>query len=823
MANIYDYRGNVIDLDTNKIENLMNTAIAYATELISGGHGGHVVINRDGEGKPQQIYILDTENTATARNVWRFDENGLSHSHVGYYGPYNDIALTPDGKINASMITTGELNADLLTTGTIIDATGENFWNLITGQLQISGNARIGNNTFNNTINELVSSVNNYTDTKFDDYSSAFNGIVSGLQNQIDGQIESWYYDYQPTLNNIPASNWQTEEDRKKHQGDIFYWQSTGYVYRFTKLYGQWQWKIVEDSQITQAIAAAQEANQIANSKMRVFTSTPYPPYNLGDLWVQGIDGDILKCIRSKAVNQNFSLADWAKASKYTDDSSFQNWLSGDFSTIIAGIEEGLADQKISTYYQAVDPSLEWSTPEQMDLHQGDIWFNSSEYGTGYYRWSGRVWQEIQAAPSAEFIEIIENKADIYTSSTVPAFAKEGDLWFRGPNYPIYTYVNGQWLEYNKYTDNSELVSWINNEYQADLEIIQGQIDRKAETWYQADDPALYYQWDSDQKQKHYGDLWYCTSNGKTFRYNGVTWIEQEVPQQIFDAIDGKAQVFIQDPNAEDPDDQHPSPPYNARDLWVQGADGDILICVQSRAQGDQFDEDDWVYASKYGALIDAIGQQLDNKVNTYYSSSNPMSDWDVSEYQDHIGDLWCDPTLNVISVFNGTSWDAQTSGDIPQEIFDKLDGVSQIFTQVPPATPTVPYYVDDIWIQGANGDMMKCIHARTAQEQYNAADWVKATKYDKGQDAINVIIDSSAGNVFLKKDITTTLTCTVIKGNGTDITNRVTSFHWIKKNADGTVDTSWNRNLAGNTITLTEADVNSKAIFVCEVQFQEE
>ena len=217
MANIYDYRGNIIDLDTNKIENLMNTAIAYATELISGGHGGHVVINRDNEGKPQQIYILDTENTATARNVWRFDENGLSHSHVGYYGPYNDIALTPDGKINASMITTGELNADLLTTGTIIDATGENFWNLITGQLQISGNARIGNNTFNNTINELVSSVNNYTDTKFDDYSSAFNGIVSGLQNQIDGQIESWYYDYQPTLNNIPASNWQTEEDRKKH------------------------------------------------------------------------------------------------------------------------------------------------------------------------------------------------------------------------------------------------------------------------------------------------------------------------------------------------------------------------------------------------------------------------------------------------------------------------------------------------------------------------------------------------------------------------------------------------------------------------------
>ena len=88
------------------------------------------------------------------------------------------------------------------------------------------------------------------------------------------------------------------------------------------------------------------------------------------------------------------------------------------------------------------------------------------------------------------------------------------------------------------------------------------------------------------------------------------------------------------------------------------------------------------------------------------------------------------------------------------------------------------------------------------------------------GEDAITVQIESSAGTVFLNKQITTTLTCTVIQGNGTDITNQVSKFTWVKKNADGTVDTSWSRPLAGNTITLSEADVNSKAIFTCKVEF---
>lgn len=93
---------------------MMETAIDHATELITGGLGGYVIINTDAGGHPTEILIMDTPSTATAVNVWRFNSGGLGHSHSGYNGPYNDIALTQDGQINANMITTGTLLATMI-------------------------------------------------------------------------------------------------------------------------------------------------------------------------------------------------------------------------------------------------------------------------------------------------------------------------------------------------------------------------------------------------------------------------------------------------------------------------------------------------------------------------------------------------------------------------------------------------------------------------------------------------------------------------------------------------------------------------------------
>jgi len=122
---------------------MMDAAIEYATDLIRGGLGGYVVMTPGPKGYPEEILIMDTPDVRTAVNVWRFNKGGLGHSSNGYQGPFSDIALTADGKINASMITTGALNAGLITAGTISDIPGDNYWNLESGQL-VTARGQIG-------------------------------------------------------------------------------------------------------------------------------------------------------------------------------------------------------------------------------------------------------------------------------------------------------------------------------------------------------------------------------------------------------------------------------------------------------------------------------------------------------------------------------------------------------------------------------------------------------------------------------------------------------------------------------------------------------
>jgi len=117
---------------------MMEQAIAAATAMITGGLGGHVVFNMNADGQPEEILIMDTDDKATAVNVWRWNLGGLGHSSTGYEGPFSDVALTADGKINATMMTTGNLNANIIRSGIITDQQGKNYWNLETGEISIS-------------------------------------------------------------------------------------------------------------------------------------------------------------------------------------------------------------------------------------------------------------------------------------------------------------------------------------------------------------------------------------------------------------------------------------------------------------------------------------------------------------------------------------------------------------------------------------------------------------------------------------------------------------------------------------------------------------
>ena len=156
---------------------------------------------------------------------------------------------------------------------------------------------------------------------KLNDFvSSTFNDTVTNLQAQIDGQIETFYYDYEPTLANEPASTWETDIDKTKHEGDLFYWKSKGFSYRFMKDGDSWKWQLVQDTDITKAMEQAANAKDTADGKRRVFISTPTPPYDPGDLWATSTeDGKAsIKICKSGRAAGVFSSADWIDP-KYVD------------------------------------------------------------------------------------------------------------------------------------------------------------------------------------------------------------------------------------------------------------------------------------------------------------------------------------------------------------------------------------------------------------------------------------------------------------------------------------------------------------------------
>lgn len=405
-----------------------------------------------------------------------------------------------------------------------------------------------------------------------------FNGDIENLQDQIDGNIATWFYDVDPDMGLPPVTDWDTDEKKDAHLGDIYYNTVKGYAWRFMKSGSTYSWERITDTDVTKALADAAKAQDTADSKRRVFYNTPTVPYDAGDLWVQGSGGDILRCAQAKTNTGSYDRNDWVLASKYTDDSALTTWIEGDFATTIQGLEEGLVDAKVETYYQTTDPSTGWSDTQKSE-HKGDLWYNSTASVQKYYRWSGTAWQELTATPPQAVFDSIDKKATIYTGTTTPTNPSSGDLWFKGADEPILTYVNNSWVEYNKYTDDSTLNAWLTDTYAVDKTNLQNQIDGKAETWYQATDPSS--DWSAADKPNHEGDLWYNTSDNTTWYYTGSAWSQQSIPTSVFNNINGKANIFVGSTAPENP---------KTGDLWLESASSDILTYVDGS----------WVKYNKY-------------------------------------------------------------------------------------------------------------------------------------------------------------------------------------------------------------------------------
>ena len=154
--------------------------------------------------------------------------------------------------------------------------------------------------------------------------------LADELQQQIDGAIEYWFGDEEPTTENEPAVNWEDASTRHTHLGDIYTDTTTGLEYRFAlggrrpKQYYYWQ--ETASTGVGQAIQTANNALTLAGTKNHVyitatFTNAQVVNYKQGDLWL-ALDTYKMRVCKSDAQAQDtYVAADWEPIG-YTDDTA---------------------------------------------------------------------------------------------------------------------------------------------------------------------------------------------------------------------------------------------------------------------------------------------------------------------------------------------------------------------------------------------------------------------------------------------------------------------------------------------------------------------
>lgn len=157
---------------------------------------------------------------------------------------------------------------------------------------------------------------------------------IAAINDKLDGVVENWFEPYTPTKTNNPAAAWIRDGEEAEHEGDTFTntqnfvdnatTPNAGKSWRWVKKSdGTYEWTPIADSDAVKALLQAAKAQDTADQKRRIFVTTPYTPYEVGDMWTQGDNGDIMRCIVSRLTG-SYQASDWDKASKYTDDTTAQ-------------------------------------------------------------------------------------------------------------------------------------------------------------------------------------------------------------------------------------------------------------------------------------------------------------------------------------------------------------------------------------------------------------------------------------------------------------------------------------------------------------------
>lgn len=388
-------------------------------------------------GTAYYIYAKCPTNS-TAGNIILSETAKTVDSEAGYYnfliGVLNSVVTDEGGKNPGRLVSltygSSTINGRFIRTGRIESNAGSCYFDLDNNEIGgvikfVKNDGSTGN----------VSDVDDKADEVKDYINNTLPGILNEMQSQLDGQIEQFFYENDPTTSNAPAKDWTTTQLKEEHLGDLFYNTATGKVFRWVKNGNVYSWQELQDSEVAQALALANDALALARTKRRIFVSTPTTPYDVGDLWVQGSTGDIMRC-RTARASGNYNAADWVKACKYTDDSGLTNFINNSFNPKVTDLTNQI-DGKIESWFQTSDPASAWTTTALKKKHVGDMWYSSTTKLLKRYS-SSYAWTTIEDQKAIDAYEAASKAQDtadgkrrVFVSTPKPPY-DIGDLWLTG-------------------------------------------------------------------------------------------------------------------------------------------------------------------------------------------------------------------------------------------------------------------------------------------------------------------------------------------------------------------------------------------------------
>lgn len=311
---------------------------------------------------------------------------------------------------------------------------------------------------------------------------------VDKLQEQVDGKVEQYFYNYDPTLENWPAMSWKDNTTKKAHNGDLFYNTDSkkGWQWTYDEKTKTGSWVEVTDKETLDTLEAASKAQDTGDGKRQVFTADaskgehPEPPYDTGDLWFNG--EDILVCTVARTASDKYDAGDWVKKDSYASKNDMKDYVDG----VTKDMQDQI-DSKAEQHFYAYDPTPDnepaksWTTDEEKEKHVDDLFYNT-ETGKAYrfmkgddgsYKWElvqdKDVTNALEAASKAQ--DTADGKRRVFTADASkdehpdPPY-DEGDLWYTGaevlvcgkPKAKGEAYDAGDWGKKDNYTNKDEVI-----------------------------------------------------------------------------------------------------------------------------------------------------------------------------------------------------------------------------------------------------------------------------------------------------------------------------------------------------------------------------